>query len=313
MHRIAAAIDVGSNSAHLLVAALDGHALVPLADESTFLGLGAQVASAGHAGHDARRAVAETIGGYASLAAGLGAPIDRIIVMGTEPLRRAADAGRLVGAVESVAGLPLFVLRHEEEAWLNVLGVTSGWPVEREIAVVDSGGGSTEVAILGPRGIQAELGLRLGSATLTAAHVRSDPPTDAEFQALRAAARAATGPIGTARADRVVLVGGTATNLVKLLPEAVADRRLTADRLRAIAEELVASPAADVVARYRLNPRRAPLLPAGVAIAEAVLDRLGADEMEVRDTGVREGAIHAVLHAGGGWRDQLPRLVVGWR
>ena len=58
--------------------------------------------------------------------------------------------------------------------------------------------------------------------------------------------------------------------------------------------------------------RRTRILPAGVAILEALLDRYGLAELIVSDAGLREGAILAVAHAGAGWRDQLPWLAHGW-
>ena len=54
------------------------------------------------------------------------------------------------------------------------------------------------------------------------------------------------------------------------------------------------------------------MLPAGVAILEALLERYGLDELIVSDAGLREGAILAVAHAGSAWRDQLPWLAHGW-
>ena len=55
------------------------------------------------------------------------------------------------------------------------------------------------------------------------------------------------------------------------------------------------------------------MLPAGAVIVEAILDRYGADEIQVSDAGIREGAILAAAHAGHAWRDQLPVLAHGWR
>ena len=68
--------------------------------------------------------------------------VAEITLLGTEPIRRAADAAAIVHEAGSATGAPLHVLSHEEEAYLTLLGVTEGRLVERETLVVDIGGGS---------------------------------------------------------------------------------------------------------------------------------------------------------------------------
>ena len=96
---VAATVDVGANSAHLLVAAVTGHQVDPLLDESAFLGLGDRVATDGCIGADARDELVATLAGVRRR----GAQPRRASVtfVGTEPMRRAADAAPLVHAVEA--------------------------------------------------------------------------------------------------------------------------------------------------------------------------------------------------------------------
>jgi exopolyphosphatase/pppGpp-phosphohydrolase len=110
-----------------------------------------------------------------------------------------------------------------------------------------------------------------------------------------------------------VAVGGTASNLVKVLPAASIDRTLTRERIDEVEAILGSEPAAAAAERHLLNPVRARILPAGGAIMVAILDRYGADRIRVSDAGVREGAVLAVAHAGAAWRDQLAVLAHGWR
>ena len=121
---VGASVDVGSNSVHLLVARVDDHQLRSLADESAFLGLGARVAEDGLLGATARAELAEAVAGYVATARSLGATT--VTVVGTEPIRRAADGPAIVAEVGRAAGVPLHVLTHEEEAYLTVIGVTEG-------------------------------------------------------------------------------------------------------------------------------------------------------------------------------------------
>ena len=248
---------------------------------------------------------------YAAMARDLRA--SAVTFLGTEPLRRAADAQRIIHEVASATNVPLHVLSHEEEAYLTIIGVTEGQPVEHDTLVVDIGGGSSEFALVGPDRPAAAWGMQLGSARLTGRHVEHDPPSTAEVAAMTAEARAVLGEAAEATPREVVGVGGTATNLVKVMPEAMADRTLTRDRLDEI-QRVLGRETADASAEHHLiNPTRARLLPAGGAIVAAILERYGTDRMRVSNASLREGAILAVHHAGAAWRDRLPVLAHGWR
>jgi exopolyphosphatase/pppGpp-phosphohydrolase len=123
----------------------------------------------------------------------------------------------------------------------------------------------------------------------------------------------AAGPRVAAKPETIVGVGGTASNLLKLLPEALVDLTVTRPRLAAMLHLLATMPAAELTERYRVNPVRARLLPAGAAIVRAILDRHSADAMHVSRASLREGAVLAVQHAGPCWRDRLPVIAQGWR
>ncbi len=308
---VGAAIDVGSSSVHLLVARVEDHHLTSVADESVFLGLGSRVAEHGLLGEAARAELAETVAGYVDTARQLRA--SAITVVGTEPIRRAADAPWIVAQVGRASGVPLYVLTHEEEAFLTVVGVTEGRPHDHEALVIDIGGGSSEFCLVGPDGPPRAYGLRLGAGRLTQRFVAGDPPTAAEIEAMRVEARrvVAGGPDGAPRV--IVAVGGTVSNLLKVVRFGATEgtlRRSENDRALAL---LQAEPAELAARRHGVKPVRARMLPAGAVIVEAILDHYAADAIRVSDAGIRDGAIQAAAHAGFAWRDRLPVLAHGWR
>jgi len=296
---------------HLLVAAVAGHRLEPLVDESVFLGLGDAVHDGQPLGSAGRGELVATLVQYAEAARRLG--VVEITLLGTEPLRRAADAAAIVHEAGLATGAPLHVLSHEEEAYLTLLGVTEGRPVERETLVVDIGGGSSEFAFVGPDRPAAAWGLQLGSARLTSRHVTHDPPAPDEVAGMLAEAEAILAGATDAGPRDLVGVGGTASNLIKVMPTALLDRTLTRRRLADIQGILAAEPADLAAERHLINPVRARLLPAGGAIVAALLARYGVDRMRVSNASLREGAILAVHHAGSAWRDRLSDLAHGWR
>ena len=306
-----ASVDLGSNSVHLLVARVDGHRLQPVVDESVFLGLGSAVVSRGYLGRAARGELVAALVRYAETARRLGAT--DVTFIGTEPIRRAADSPAIVAEVVAASGVPLYVMSHEEEAYLTIIGVHEGMPVTHETLVVDVGGGSSEFCIVDATLPPRAAGLQLGCARITDLHVRHDPPSPSEIEAMRADAIVAARDAPDARPTEIVAVGGTASNLLKVLPAAALDRTLTRDRIAEILKILTSEPAAVASERHLVNPTRARILPAGAVIMDAILERYGADEIRVSDAGIREGTILAVEHGGVAWRDRLPELAHGWR
>jgi exopolyphosphatase/guanosine-5'-triphosphate,3'-diphosphate pyrophosphatase len=307
---IGAAVDLGSTSVHLLVARVVDHRIEPLIDESVFLGLGAAVERDGLLGSAGRMGLADALAGYALQAREAGATA--ITFVGTEPLRRLADASRIVAEVDAGAGVPLHVLGHEEEAFLTLIGVTEGRPVEHDVLVVDVGGGSSEFVSVGPKQRAVAVGLRLGAARLTGRHVQGDPPGPDELTRLREAAAKAVVAAPASRPAEVIVVGGTASNLLKIVHDGRLKRRLTTTDLETAFEVVAGHSAEALVERFLVRPARARILGAGAAIVEAIMVRYGVGEVRVADGGIREGTVVAVAHAGPAWRDRLEELAHGW-
>jgi exopolyphosphatase/guanosine-5'-triphosphate,3'-diphosphate pyrophosphatase len=311
--RPGAAIDLGSTSVHLLVARPERTGLVVLADESAFLGLGEAVDGPGALGAAGRATLVATVAIYVERARALGAA--HPIVMGTEPLRRLTDALRIVAEVSAAAGEPLAVLEHEEEAMLTLVGLTAGRVVKGDLLVVDIGGGSSELVEIGPGRPARAAGVQVGAGRLTRRIVDRDPPSAEHVAELRRAAHAAFDWTPTWRPAEVVFVGGTASNLLKLLrrvgnPDRGDDLgRAELDIVRGV---LTSTPAEVLAATHGMREARIRLLAAGAAIIETVLDRVGMASGRVVDTGLREGAIIAADRAGVAWRDRLDELAHGW-
>jgi exopolyphosphatase / guanosine-5'-triphosphate,3'-diphosphate pyrophosphatase len=286
-----------------------GHSLSPLVDESVFLGLGAAVADRGHLGRAARTELVAVLERYATIARGLGA--EEVTFLGTEPIRRAADAAAIVHDVFAATGMPLHVLSHEEEGYLTIIGVTEGQPVTHETLVVDIGGGSSEFCVVDAARPPRAIGLRLGSARLTDRFVTHDPPEPAEIEAMYAAALDAVAGAPASNPAEIVAVGGTASNLRKVI--AAAPNALGQEHIAEALVLLGSMPVAVATERFAINPIRARILPAGAAILSAILDRYEVAQVRVSEAGIREGAVLAVAHAGPAWRDRLVGLAHGWR
>jgi exopolyphosphatase/guanosine-5'-triphosphate,3'-diphosphate pyrophosphatase len=185
--------------------------------------------------------------------------------------------------------------------------------VSHETLVVDIGGGSSEFCAVTADGIPRAAGLRLGSRRLTARFATSDPVGRDAIGSMRATADAILEGALAATPTDLVAVGGTASNLVKVTAAGPTDEILTRDRVAEALATLTAFSAADVTERFGINPKRAPLLPAGAVIIDGLMRRYGVDRVRVSEAGLREGAILVADHAGRAWRDRLPELAHGWR
>jgi exopolyphosphatase/pppGpp-phosphohydrolase len=310
---VGAAIDVGSNSVHLLVAEHGDGSVRPIHDGSVHLGLGARVDLEGRIGPDDGQAAIEALAGFVAVARGSRA--DWIELLATEPLRRAADRTEFCHDVEAALGLPLHVLSHVEEALLTVLGVLGDEAVVEPTLVLDIGGGSSELSLLEP-GADPVIGLiPVGSARLTAIFVEDDPPTQAEVEALRAHARrlVATMPVG--RPSRGIVVGGSGMNLLHLVAvtdgEAVPGRFIDRAALARAIGIVLARPSSELASSSGLREGRILQMAAGACLIEAVLDRYELHRLEPSDASLREGAILARARAGEAWRTRLDSLVRG--
>jgi exopolyphosphatase/guanosine-5'-triphosphate,3'-diphosphate pyrophosphatase len=308
--QVGAAIDVGSNSVHLLVARLAPpqtlvrRGLTTIDDRSQLLGLGEVVDAEGAIPEAQRGQIMTAIAEYLVLAGTGGA--EHVTLIGTEPFRRARDGPEVAHEVSVVTGLPMHVISERTEALLTFVGVTGGVPPTEPLVVVDIGGGSTEVSVYEPAKKLTVLPLPTGSGRLTRALVKHDPPSARELDRLHDAAREAAQELPqlkwpAGKAPRAVFVGGTATNLARLgvLTRAgLAEDRRTLGKLTST----------QVVEHFGVRPQRAVQLAAGAAVVDALLDRLGLDAAVTAESSLRDGAIIAMARFGDAWPDRLTEL-----
>ena len=306
---VGAAIDIGSYSVHLLVAEVHGHQLVEVADDSAFLGLGIAVDRSGELGPEARAALVRSLTGFVERARTLGAT--SVSIVGTDPFRRAQDAAQTAAEIRAATGFTVAILAHEEEAFVALLGVNAGHPVRRETALVDVGGGSTEILLVGPTSDPAVVGLPLGAARLTRAEVTADPPTAEDLLRLLERTREVMQTAPRRAVDELVAVGGTARSLLRVGP-VLQNRILTVNQMRRTLEIIGEMPAEAIAERFGVRRSRAAVLPAGAAILLAAADHFGLDRIRVAKGGIREGLILASVHAGPEWRSRLEWLAHGW-
>jgi exopolyphosphatase/guanosine-5'-triphosphate,3'-diphosphate pyrophosphatase len=283
---ICACIDIGSNTTRLLVAEAGNGGLREIVAQRDFTRIGKSVDVGGAIPAAKIAETAEVVATQVKVAREAGA--EHIVTVATAAIRHAPNRDELRAAVEKAGGTDLDVLSGEEEARLCFVGATRTLPVSTDgtIAVIDVGGGSSEIAIGEPDGVMAwSASFRIGSGLLADAYLRSDPPSVDQFEAVRRHVAGTFEGLAPPPARDAVAVGGTATSLRRLL-----GAELSHDTLERALGVLSTTPIADVAARFELDSERIRLLPAGILVLEAISDLL-ALPVRIARGGLREGVL----------------------
>jgi exopolyphosphatase/guanosine-5'-triphosphate,3'-diphosphate pyrophosphatase len=223
---------------------------------------------------------------------------EKIAVVGTSAMRDAGGGEEIRAAVKELFGVEARTISGDEEARLTFIGGTSGLSIANEACVYDIGGGSTEIVIGRGTEIAFAHSFDIGSVRLTERHVRNDPPTQSELDAIMQSAREILTPLEQLILKDADLVGiaGTVTTLA-----AVSLTMVPYDGARVHGLSMTRSEIEDVVLRLAklpneerskvpgLEPKRADVIVAGGLIALAVMDALGREKTRVSDRGVRWG------------------------
>jgi exopolyphosphatase / guanosine-5'-triphosphate,3'-diphosphate pyrophosphatase len=281
-----ACIDVGSNTTRLLVASQDGRRLRDVFSERAFTCLGSDCGPEGELTAGKVAEVAAVVARQAGIARELQAASLRAVA--TAAVRQAPNAPALVAAIDDACGVPLEILTSEEEARLAFAGAVGmlAEPPRGPLAVVDVGGGSTElVAGTAAGGVEWSISLPVGSSVVTAGELPTDPPSAAELARVRDKLARIFAGVHAPRPSTAYAVGGSATSLQRLV-----GGELEREALARGLEALVSRPAAEIALRLGLHPERARLLPAGILLLDAASRALRAP-LQLAGGGLREGVV----------------------
>jgi exopolyphosphatase/guanosine-5'-triphosphate,3'-diphosphate pyrophosphatase len=288
-----AVIDIGTNTLLLLIVDGDMRRVVDLC---RFGRLGKGLDASGRLAEDAIARSLEICREYRRVMDehGVTAPA----VIGTQALREAANAAAFVEPAEQILGAKIEVIAGAREAELAALAVARTFPdlATARYVVVDVGGGSTEFISVSAGRVESAVSVKIGAVRLTERHLRGDPPGTDELRALDADIDRTLEPLELPHGVAIVATAGTATTMaaVKLGlttydPDAVTGLRISP----ASVDELYARLAHATVANRRaiagVEPQRADVIAAGVAIYARAVARIAAPVLITCDRGIRWG------------------------
>jgi exopolyphosphatase / guanosine-5'-triphosphate,3'-diphosphate pyrophosphatase len=279
-------IDIGTNTTRVLVAEARPGGLTEVLQRRAFTRLGRGLAPGGTIPAARIAETASVVAEQHALAEQAGATSIRAVA--TAVIRRAANRDEFCDAIRAHGGVEVCVLDGTEEARLAFLGATRtlGRPLPGRVAVVDVGGGSTEIAVgTIAGGVEWSASFPFGSGFLADAYLGGDPPDAHELSAVRMHADRALSGIDPGPVDIAIAVGGSAASLRRLVGEELDELSLS----RAL-RVLTSGPAPDVAARFDLDAQRVRLMPAGLLALDAAAHALGRP-LQIGNGGLREGVL----------------------
>ncbi|HUZ21035.1 MAG TPA: Ppx/GppA phosphatase family protein [Acidimicrobiales bacterium] len=304
-----AALDLGSNSFHLLVveARLDG-SFVPLAREKEMLRLGDLVARTGSIGERATRSAVEVIRRFKALADAQ--RVDEVVALGTAAIREALDGGAFVDTVRAETGVEIEVVDGVREARLIFTAIRSSVLIDPGPALAaDLGGGSLELMVGDRTGLSFAASLHLGVGRLTAELVSSDPPGAKDRERLHQRIASELAPVLAEIADLkpTMLIGssGTFVSLARMaaamrdgsLPETVNQLTVSAKDLAAVSAKIFELTVDERAKLAGCDARRAELVPAGISVLGHLMAETGLSELTVSEWALREGIVLTAIGA----------------
>jgi len=297
-----AAIDVGSNSVRCLIAEQgeDGHLTVvdDLKDQPR---LARGLSAAGTLAPESMDRAADAIGRMLQAAERRGAA--RVALVATSAVRDAANGAEFVERIKRELGVPLEVIDGETEARLAFLSVREHFAVARGRAVVmDIGGGSLELVLAAAGLVDQVVSLPFGAVRLTEHYLAGAARPEAGLRRLRSAVRQRLRSAVPARqwsGAKLFGSGGTFTNAARILaarergkvPPAVHGMTVTLGDLQRVLEWIAGMTVEERRTVPGLNPERADIIPAGLAVAAEVLEHFAVQQLTVSAFGLREGLL----------------------
>ena len=296
-----AAIDIGTNSVHMIVVQVRPHRSFEVIDrEKEMVRLGSGGLGGRALTDSSMTAALQVLSKFRRLAESH--DVDEIVAAATSAVREADNGREFLTTVRQRTGIRVRVISGTEEARLIHRAAVYGVDVSDNAAVVlDIGGGSVELTRGTAAQIQVAQSAKIGVIRLSEQFVRSDPLTARDerrlVRCIQSEIADTVDQITGLGFDRVIGTSGTILSLGQLAAsedgavaaDGLRNRRITAKQIRRLSRELAGMTLAERLRIPGLDPRRADLAVAGSILLDTILKKLGAKELTLCDLALREG------------------------
>ncbi len=294
-----AAIDLGSNSFHLLVATFRTGQLQQIDKVKQMVRLAASLTPDKHISDDGLERAFECLNLFAQRIKNI--PNEHIKIVGTNTLRLAKNADVFLQQAESILNHEIDIISGREEARMLYLGVAQSMSehLTRKL-VMDIGGGSTEL-ILG-QGLVAKKreSLHMGCVSFTQRFFADGTINESNWQQAYTQALQQLTPIKRAFKRKgwshAIGASGTMRAAAKILvAHGWSQTGINRSGLRQLRDAVLAmSHTNEMTALMGLSVRRAPVFVGGLAIIAALMDALDIEHMSVSNGALREGLVYSM-------------------
>ena len=296
-----AAIDIGTNSLHMIVAQVRSDRSFEVVDrEKEMVRLGSGGLGGRALTESSMMAALQVLSKFRRLAEAH--DVDEIVAAATSAVREADNGREFLTTVRQRTGIRVRVISGTEEARLIHRAAVYGVDVSDGTAVViDIGGGSVELTRGTAAHVQVARSAKIGVIRLTEQFVRSDPLTTRDerrlVKSIQSEIADTVDQIVDLGFDRVIGTSGTILSLGLLAAtedgavaaEGLRSRRISAKQIRRLRRQLAGMTLAERLRIPGLDPRRADLAVAGSILLDTILKRLRATELTLCDLALREG------------------------
>ncbi|NOY05249.1 MAG: hypothetical protein GXO82_01215 [Chlorobi bacterium] len=243
---------------------------------------------------------------------------DRMIITGTSALREVTNRDEFIASVKSQTGLEVEVLSGEEEARWTFAGGLSSMPIDGLYAVLDIGGGSTELAIGTHVDLQRYASIDAGAVRITERFFRHDPPTPEELAKARTFILQGLEyfPVIDPLKTTVIGVAGTVTTLAALdrnlktyIPDQVTGHVLSRNFVEKTFHRFSSIPVQEIRELLTVEPGRSDVITGGILILLTFMEHQNIESIVASDRGLRYGiAMRECARINGVNAISLPRV-----
>lgn len=306
--RILAAIDVGTNSIHMVVVKVQP--ILPtftiVAREKSTVRLGDRDRTTGNLTPAAMERAIAALRRCQEIARSL--QVEAVIAVATSAVREAPNGRDFLQQVEAELGLTIDLISGQEEARRIYLGVLSGMEFNNQPhAIIDIGGGSTELVLGDGQEPRALTSTKVGAVRLTAELIHTDPVSSSEFHALQAYVRGMLERaveelrfnVRPGEHPRLVGTSGTIEALATIhareklgvVPDPLHGYQIPLADLREMVQRFRRLSCAERAALSGMSDRRAEIILAGAVVLQEAMQLLGLDSVTICERSLREGLI----------------------
>lgn len=218
---------------------------------------------------------------------------DVFVGVATDAVRVADNGHELLERIKQSTAWDVSVLDGDTEARFAFLGLRHLLPDSGNAMVVDIGGGSTELISVVDGELKSQISVPIGSGRLADRHLDTDPPS---ADAIDACVRAASDELPDdeqymRNVDVAIFSGGNGEFLSTIAEAETGSRSLDSGQLDIVREWLLSHPASQTATLAGISHERALVLPAGLAVAIAVMERVHASSARSAPSGLQRGVI----------------------